>query len=114
MMDYPYFESGRFYVGCNYWASHAGTYMWRNWRPEIVRQDFEMMAKAGLKLVRMFPLWPDFQPLEQMYSGGGTRCEYSLKGRPLPDTWEGQCGVDAEALEKLPSCWNARIKAASS
>ena len=49
MMDYPYFESGRFYVGCNYWASHAGTYMWRNWRPEIVRQDFEMMAKAGLK-----------------------------------------------------------------
>lgn len=100
-MDFPYFEGGRFYVGCNYWASHAGTYMWRNWRPDVVKQDFELMAKAGLRLVRMFPLWPDFQPLEQMYGGGGTRCEYSLKGHPLPDTWEGQCGVDVEALDKF-------------
>lgn len=75
--------------------------MWRDWRPNVVKNDFELMAEAGLKLVRMFPLWPDFQPLEQMYSGPGIRDGYLLKGKALPDTWEGQCGVDSEALEKF-------------
>ena len=26
------FGAGKpYFVGCNYWASHAGTNMWRNW-----------------------------------------------------------------------------------
>ena len=28
------FESGTLEVGCNYWASHAGTAMWHNWDPD--------------------------------------------------------------------------------
>lgn len=30
---------GTFSIGCNYWASHAGTAMWRDWRPDVVRRD---------------------------------------------------------------------------
>lgn len=34
-----------FFVGCNYWASHAGTAMWRDWRPEVVEADFRLLAE---------------------------------------------------------------------
>jgi len=30
------FTDGAFYTGCNYWASHAGVYMWRAWNGEQV------------------------------------------------------------------------------
>ncbi len=56
-------DPGRFVVGCNYWASHAGTFMWRNWQAEVVEADFRQFAAAGLQVLRVFPLWPDFQPL---------------------------------------------------
>jgi len=58
-------DSGNFVVGCNYWASHAGTAMWRDWNEASIRHDFELMGSVGLQLVRVFPLWPNFQPLEQ-------------------------------------------------
>ena len=30
-----------FFFGVNYWASHAGIYTWRDWKPEIVEEDFK-------------------------------------------------------------------------
>ncbi len=27
-----------FQLGCNYWASHAGIYMWRDWDKQVVKQ----------------------------------------------------------------------------
>jgi len=30
---------GSFVVGANYWASHAGTAMWRDWRPDVEKQN---------------------------------------------------------------------------
>ena len=58
-----FFEPGKMAVGCNYWASHAGVYMWRNWNPQQVEKDFDLLAAHGMTVVRVFPLWPDFQPL---------------------------------------------------
>ena len=57
------FAPGRIATGCNYWASHAGIRMWRDWRPAQVERDFDLMAAHGISVVRVFPLWPDFQPL---------------------------------------------------
>ena len=53
-------EPGAFVVGCNYWASHAGTAMWSRWRPGVVAADLRRLARAGLQVLRVFPLWPDF------------------------------------------------------
>ena len=39
---------GHFVVGSNYWASHAGAAMWRDWRPEIVADDL----RAGWRLAQ--------------------------------------------------------------
>lgn len=91
-------EDGRFVVGCNYWASHAGTNMWRDWRPEVVEADLKQISEAGMQVIRVFPLWPDFQPIYQFYSGEGSLKEVRFKDGPLPGTGPGKDGVSEEAL----------------
>jgi hypothetical protein len=92
---------GRFVVGCNYWASHAGTRMWSDWRPAAVEADFRRLSRAGLQVLRVFPLWPDFQPLKALYSGGGAPYELRLGEEPLPDDELGRAGVSAQAVARF-------------
>ena len=49
-------EPGAFIIGCNYWASHSGLYMFQDWRPEVIEEDFKKMAEIKLQMVRIFPL----------------------------------------------------------
>jgi len=91
----PLTTPGTFLIGCNYWASHAGTHMWRDWRPDVVAVDFKQLAEAGLQVLRCFPLWPDFQPITQLYGGGGHLQEIRHGEEPLESmTMEGTKGVD--------------------
>ncbi|MDD4537855.1 MAG: beta-mannanase [Lentisphaeria bacterium] len=89
---------GSFVIGCNYWASHAGTDMWKDWRPDVVAKDFEALAQNGLQVVRVFPLWPDFQPLTQLYGGGGRRVEIRHGENPWPHNELGRSGIDPVAM----------------
>lgn len=82
------FESGKMYVGCNYWASHAGIYMWREWDENVVDEDFKQLSSIGIELVRVFPLWPDFQPLNKIYGYHGHTEGYSINGNTLIDTFD--------------------------
>jgi hypothetical protein len=43
-----------FLLGCNYWASHAGTAMWSNWRRDVVENDFILMKRSGMNTLRVF------------------------------------------------------------
>ena len=90
---------GHFVVGCNYWASHAGTAMWSDWRPEIVEEDLRQLAAAGLQVLRVFPLWPDFQPLTLLRGGSGEPVEFRHGEARLPEDAEGEAGVSALAME---------------
>ena len=65
-------REGSFTLGCNYWASHAGTAMWRDWDPDVVRDDLAKLAAHGLQVLRVFPLWPDFQPIAQLRASTST------------------------------------------
>ena len=94
-------EPGAFVVGCNYWASHAGTAMWRDWRPDVVDADLKQLAEAGLQVLRVFPLWPDFQPITQLYTGAGRPMEMRHGEAPLPDDEAGRAGVSAEAMARF-------------
>ena len=38
--DVGIFTDGEFFVGCNYWARHAGMYMWSDWNPGVVEREF--------------------------------------------------------------------------
>jgi hypothetical protein len=91
-------QSGKFVLGCNYWASHAGTNMWKDWQPDVIDADFKQIADAGMQVIRVFPIWPDFQPIQQFYSGGGSLKEIRFKDGPLPGTGPGKNGVSIEAL----------------
>jgi hypothetical protein len=94
-------QPGEFVVGCNYWASHAGTFMWRDWRPEVVDRDLRLLSEAGLQVLRVFPLWPDFQPLTNLLGGGGSSREFRHGEAPLPDDDCGQAGLSAEMLDRF-------------
>ncbi len=92
-------EEGAFVIGCNYWASHAGTAMWSDWRPEVVEADLQQLAAAGLQVLRVFPLWPDFQPLSLLTNGHAG--EFRHGEQPLPDTEAGRAGMSAEMMQRF-------------
>ena len=94
-------EPGRFVVGCNYWASHAGTAMWSDWRADVVEQDLRELAAAGLQMLRVFPLWSDFQPIEIMRGIHGRVQEFRHGETPLPDDAAGRAGVDPVAIARF-------------
>ncbi|MBR0460159.1 MAG: hypothetical protein IJJ26_13055 [Victivallales bacterium] len=100
-------EQGTLVLGANYWASHAATEMWRNWRPDVIRQDFQILAAHHLTLLRVFPIWRDFQPIVELHRAGGdgyakpkeTRFAYSEAH--LPDTPAGYAGVDETMMARF-------------
>ncbi|MBR4519274.1 MAG: cellulase family glycosylhydrolase [Victivallales bacterium] len=92
-------ESGTFTLGVNYWASHAGIKMWRQWRPETIQTDLARLASLGVEHLRIFPLWPDFQPISIYYRQRGLPKELAWKdGAPWPVKGS---AVDPEMLERL-------------
>ena len=93
-------QAGQFVVGCNYWASHAGTRMWADWRPDVVKQDLRRLRQGGLQVLRVFPLWPDFQPLTSLRTGAGP-VEFRHGESPLPDDPCGQAGMSAAMMERF-------------
>ncbi|MFH1707245.1 MAG: beta-mannanase [Planctomycetota bacterium] len=94
-------EPGTFVIGCNYWASHAGTAMWSDWRPKVVAADLRRLSRAGLEVLRVFPLWPDFQPLVLLRGGGGSPVEYRHGEEPLADDAAGRAGMSAVAFGRF-------------
>ncbi len=88
-------------IGCNYWSSHAGTRMWELWDENVVREDFRRLADTGCELIRVFPNWRDFQPIEICFSHRGAFKDIYMKGRRLPDTPCGRAGVDEVMVERF-------------
>ena len=86
-----------FMTGCNYWASHAGMYMWRRWDAKVVEKDVEELAKHGVNVMRVFPLWPDFQPICRLLGGHMTDKGVSQDDRPLAN----EAGVDEEMMRRF-------------
>ena len=91
------FAPGRVATGCNYWASHAGIHMWRDWKPEQIERDFDLMASHGISVVRVFPLWPDFQPLTSDRCGAGRFVGYLQNDGPLVN----YAAVDDEMMARF-------------
>ena len=90
----------KFLLGCNYWASNAGIYMWRRWDEEEVEKDLAFLKSYGLNTLRVFPLWSDFQPVEKQFTFGG-EYEIRLFDQPLPHSGAGRYGVDEKMVERF-------------
>ena len=95
------FESGKFFVGVNWWASHAGTNMWRDWDERVVEEDIIRLKNIGVDVMRVFPLWTDFQPLRVHSRDSNIPREVRMGEEPLPHTEEGRAGVDPVMVERF-------------
>ena len=85
------FDEGGFFVGCNYWAKNAGMYMWSHWDRAVVEKELAALASNGVTVMRVFPLWSDFQPLTGDCAAGGTYRSFRFRdNRELPN----EAGVD--------------------
>lgn len=89
-----------FVIGCNYWASNAGTYMWRNWDEAAVEDDLKKLVGCGVECLRVFPLWSDFQPISS-YLNGAVRNEMRINDKPLDKSPEGIAGVDPVMIHRF-------------
>jgi len=87
-----------FLLGCNYWASNAGTEMWRNWDEDTIRNDFEILSKNGVEYLRVFPIWRDFQPVSPLFDYGGKIREYRTCEDKIP---ENKYYLDESMLQKF-------------
>jgi endo-1,4-beta-mannosidase len=54
--------SDPFTLGVNYWPRRKAMYWWSNFDAGEVREEFGIIREIGLKMVRIFLLWDDFQP----------------------------------------------------
>lgn len=91
-----------FVTGVNYWASNAGIKMWRDFAPEVIDDDFKRLAALKLDVVRLFPLWPDFQPIERLYAGCGAEADVCTENeQPLGHADLDFAGLDKTMLQRF-------------
>ena len=95
------FNDGNFFIGVNYWASNAGTNMWNQWDEDVVKRDLDLLIEANVKVVRMFPLWSDFQPIKMLYGGNHQRREIAFSDMPAPHSKEMDAGIDAVMADRF-------------
>ena len=92
-------KPGSFVLGCNYWASHAGTAMWEQWDAAVVEDNFKRLSSQGIRVFRVFPTWSDFQPVCLLRQYHNLPGEYRFGEEPLPGDPMGRAGVSREAME---------------
>ena len=87
-------------IGCNFWDSKSGTDMWKNWDADSVFSDLSALSENGVRYLRVFPNWRDFQPITHLRGWRGKHMEYRLSDdRPLFDEF----GLDHVMLEHFES-----------
>lgn len=100
-----------FLVGCNYWASNAGADMWRKWDEEVVISDLDLLSENGVKIIRAFPTWRDFQPVMPVYGGCKNLRHYIMEGDKEP---ENEYWIDTVMIKRFSRfcdlCYERDIK----
>lgn len=69
-----------FILGCNYWASDSGTDMWRTFNIVAIKKDLSILSEYGIKHIRVFPNWRDFQPVMPMLGCNMALYDYCMEG----------------------------------
>jgi len=72
--------------------------MWRDWQPSVISRDLDLLEQAGIQVMRVFPLWSDFQPLTALGTGFGV-VELRHGETPLNDDAAGRAGMSSLMLD---------------
>ena len=87
-----------FMIGCNFWDSKSGTDMWLNFDEESLAKDLDALAATGIKYMRCFPNWREFQPVIALKGWSGFLNEYRLTGDRFP---ENEYYIDPVMIERF-------------
>ncbi len=94
-----FMQDNRYYIGVNYWESEKSIRMWEDFDPAVIESDFQKLRACGVRVLRMFLVWPVFQPLKALWADARIY-EYRMDDEsPLPDTEAGWAGVSEEACQ---------------
>ncbi|MBQ8431552.1 MAG: hypothetical protein IJX28_01580 [Clostridia bacterium] len=85
-----------FMIGVNYWDSKSGTDMWKHWDAASVEADLQALANTGVRVMRVFPNWRDFQPIHALRRARGAEFEYRFENDVIPTH---PAGLSEEMLE---------------
>src|SRR5688572_23204088 len=55
-------NTDNFLLGVNYWPRRQAMFMLSNFDPAGIREEFALIRDLGMKVVRIFLMWEDFQP----------------------------------------------------
>ena len=72
-------------IGVNYWDSKSGTDMWKNFDRTVIEDDLRALSEIGVKALRVFPNWRDFQPVCALHAWRGNFKEYRLTEDRMPE-----------------------------
>ncbi|MBN2301235.1 MAG: beta-mannanase, partial [Lentisphaerae bacterium] len=75
--------------------------MWLKWQPREIAKDLDALAKYGIKLLRVFPLWPDFQPIESLKGFYGTTRQIGTGRDSIPLNDENIACLDPVMLNRF-------------
>lgn len=89
-----------FMIGCNYWDSASGTDMWKNWDEDVVEKDLTALEQCGVKYLRVFPNWRDFQPVAKLLGCKGGFGEY-VNAHDESDLDHNISGVDPVMIQRF-------------
>ncbi len=89
----------KFMLGCNYWDRKNGTNMWKYFDPELIESDIKALAEYGVRFIRCFPNWRDFQPVEKIYEWrGNDKCYVDVETEQPLDDYD---GIDPKQIENF-------------
>lgn len=90
----------KYILGANYWGKDFATHMWRNYDGEKIREELKVLKEHGIKCLRVFPNWEDFQPVDKAYSWRAqARESFNVKtGNPVPLYGD---GVDPVMIDRF-------------
>ena len=99
-------NDNKYLIGCNYWASNLGIYMWRGYDKEVIEKDMKVLSEHGVNCLRIFPLWPDFQPLSRnrlVNDNAIPRYSYNMRvgDRPLALCKFPESGLDPKQVDNM-------------
>lgn len=99
-------NDNKYLIGCNYWASNLGIYMWRGYDKEVIEKDMKVLSEHGVNCLRIFPLWPDFQPLSRnrlVNDNAIPRYSYNMRvgDRPLALCKFPDSGLDPKQVDNM-------------
>ena len=88
----------KYMLGANYWGLDHGTEMWLHYDGKKIREEFKTLSEYGIKILRVFPNWRDFQPVDKSYSWAGFGGEYVHSRTREPVTGD---GVDMDRIAEF-------------